>query len=796
MGSEEHGHDAAADAQRIAQAEARVRALLTWFDAAHPPPATLPLEASLDRLEALAERAQAAARQRSLFINLVENAPNAVVLVDRTEHFTYANARYVTLHGRAAAEIVGKTLEEVIGHEHYQMAAAQLTRVFQGEILDFTTWYDYPDGPRYMHVYYFPLREDGVVTTAGVILTDITPLARTEEALRDSEERYYALSEATTEGIVIHENGIILEANQALADHLGFSPDELKGMPVLALTAPESHAEMISHMQAGDPGPYTAISLHRDGSRTIGEIRARNFVYKGRPVRLVAIREITELVRAREALEHSLHDAEAWAARLDAIISAIADVVTVVDMDGQILSMNPAAMALTTPETAPLLHTLRDILTQFQVTTPEGEPFTAEAPEIARVAHGDTVHGYHIVTHLPDGRVLWFSASAGPIRLHDGRQIGMVFTAADVTALHEAQEAAQRTLAELDATIASIADGLVIYDVNGTVKRVNQAMHAIARIPADMALRDVDMLQMLRIQTPDGHPLTHAQLPHVRALHGELVVGELLVVQPPGGTYWISASAAPIRTPRGEVLGAVLTISNVTQMRELQEEREAYIHTISHDLRAPLAIISGHAQLLRDTLEEQALDGELRPGVEAILRSVQRMTTMIRDMVDAARLAGGQLQLQVQSIDLAAYLSDFLARAESILPVARVQLDLPQRLPAVLADYDRLERIITNLLSNALKYSPPEHPVLLRARREGAMVIVSVQDFGQGIAVEALPHLFDRFFRAEHERVEGVGLGLYITKMLVEAHGGEIRVASTPGEGSTFTFTLPVAGVE
>lgn len=183
----------------------------------------------------------------------------------------------------------------------------------------------------------------------------------------------------------------------------------------------------------------------------------------------------------------------------------------------------------------------------------------------------------------------------------------------------------------------------------------------------------------------------------------------------------------------------------------------------------------------------------MHESLAAVLRGTQRMNVMIQDLVDAARLEGGQLVLQRRPLPLRAYLDDLLTRASTTLDVSRIVLEVPEQLPRVSADDDRLERIFTNLLSNALKYSPADRPVIVGARVVDGDVEVSVRDFGSGISAEDLSHLFERFFRVAGTQQEGIGLGLYITKHLVEAHGGHIRVDSTPGVGSTFAFTLPTA---
>ena len=170
------------------------------------------------------------------------------------------------------------------------------------------------------------------------------------------------------------------------------------------------------------------------------------------------------------------------------------------------------------------------------------------------------------------------------------------------------------------------------------------------------------------------------------------------------------------------------------------------------------------------------------------------MNVMIQDMVDAARLEGGQLKLDRKPVDLRHFLHSWLQQNATTMDVGRIHVEVAEDLPPVSADANRLERILINLLSNSLKFSKPGTPVIIDAQQVDHQVEVSVTDQGRGIAPEDLPHLFERFYRAKGEwKTEGVGLSLYITSMLVKAHGGRIRVKSEVGKGSTFYFTLPMA---
>ncbi|MBI3976968.1 MAG: PAS domain-containing protein [Chloroflexi bacterium] len=278
-------------------------------------------------------------------------------------------------------------------------------------------------------------------------------------------------------------------------------------------------------------------------------------------------------------------------------------------------------------------------------------------------------------------------------------------------------------------------------------------------------------------------------------MHGETVRGGVAALHRPHdqSTVWVSTSAAPIRAPDGAVMGVVSTFTDITELHELQQQREDFLRMVSHDLRAPLTVIQGHAQLLQRALERAGLSA-YRGNVDAIGISARRMDAMIRDLVDSARLEAGQIRLERVPVNLGVFVADLLERSRPLVDLHRIQVAVPLDLPPVPADPDRLERILTNLLSNALKYSPPTAEVLVSARQDGAVAEITVADRGVGIAPDDQVHLFERYFRAKGtRRTEGLGLGLYIARLLVEAHGGRIWATSKPGQGSTFSFTLPLA---
>jgi signal transduction histidine kinase len=274
-----------------------------------------------------------------------------------------------------------------------------------------------------------------------------------------------------------------------------------------------------------------------------------------------------------------------------------------------------------------------------------------------------------------------------------------------------------------------------------------------------------------------------------RALRGETVRALHLRVRRGEESGWVHASAAPVREPGGASIGAVLTFSDETALHHLEEARDDVVRMISHDLRTPLNAVNAQAHLLRKQPGDPARVAE---RARSIARSCERMSAMIQDLVEATLLEAGQLRISRAAVDLGGLLPEILERLRGAVEVDRVRFRAAPDLPPAWADPERIERVVVNLLTNALKYSPPQSEVKLELFAADGGVGLSVSDRGIGIAPEDLPYVSDRFFRAKGaRRPEGLGLGLYITRLLVQAHGGRMEVESVLGQGSTFRVVVP-----
>jgi signal transduction histidine kinase len=228
---------------------------------------------------------------------------------------------------------------------------------------------------------------------------------------------------------------------------------------------------------------------------------------------------------------------------------------------------------------------------------------------------------------------------------------------------------------------------------------------------------------------------------------------------------------------------------DITDRRQHEEFRDQYIGLISHDLRTPLLTINLSAATLKLQIERGEFDKAAQP-LEAIRRSTKRMSEMIEDMLETTRLESGQLQLHKGPVDLGE-LGRTVAR-ELGGEAHPIRCEAAGPVP-VLADAGRIERVMENLVGNAMRYSPPGAEVTIRVEARGDEAIVTVIDRGPGVPADIVPKLFQRFYRAGSGNTSsGLGLGLYNSRLIVEHHGGRVWVESQPGVGSTFGFSVPV----
>ena len=221
--------------------------------------------------------------------------------------------------------------------------------------------------------------------------------------------------------------------------------------------------------------------------------------------------------------------------------------------------------------------------------------------------------------------------------------------------------------------------------------------------------------------------------------------------------------------------------------------KSTFISVISHELKTPVALIKGYAGTLRRPDAEWDME-TIRESMEIIEEESDRLTELIENLLDASRLQAGQLQLEKTEVQIDKMAARIVQDFRTQTRLHTFHLDFTPNFPVIQADPERLRQVLSNLLSNAIKYSPQRGKITVSGRHDDQYVYVAVSDQGIGIPAGERDRIFDRFYRVESalsRRTQGAGLGLYLVKSVVEAHRGRIWVSSSPGQGSTFVFSLP-----
>lgn len=302
--------------------------------------------------------------------------------------------------------------------------------------------------------------------------------------------------------------------------------------------------------------------------------------------------------------------------------------------------------------------------------------------------------------------------------------------------------------------------------------------------------------EVLRPKDRQGNDLGLEGSPILQAFAGRTVENrEMVIAARDGQRFDVRVTASCVRSSTGEPMSGILTVRDITLEREQEEQRSTFISVISHELQTPIAIIKGYASTLAHA--GASLDPEsLRSRLLAVEEEADRLNKLVGNLLYASRIQAGGLHMEIVPLDLAHLLESVVRRMRIKSPAVSILLDVPLHLPNVMADRDRIEEVLQNLLENAVKYSPHSRMMTITCRATGEEVIVSVSDKGMGISLRDQEQIFERFHRVGNSltrATQGAGLGLYICRAIVEAHGGHIWVESTLHQGSTFSFSLPRA---
>jgi PAS domain S-box-containing protein len=578
----------------------------------------------------------------------------------------------------------------------------------------------------------------------------------------------------------------------------GYAAREVLGRPITVLFPADrlsEEDEFQRRIRAGERVEhFETVRLRKDGSPvsvsvTLSPIRDRHG-------RIVGISKFARDITLQKRLEGQRRAQEEL---LRITLASIADAVITTDTEGRVTFVNPVGEALTGWSGAAAAGEPLERVFHI-VNERTGQP----APNpVRRVLSDGIIVGLanHTVLVARDGTRRPIDDSAAPIHDDRGQLFGTVLVFRDVTARRRTEADLQR----LAAIVESSDDAIVSKTLDGIVTSWNAGAERTFGYPAaEMLGRSITLL------FPADRLAEEADL-LARIARGERVEHfETVRIRRDGGRIQVSVTLSPLRDTDGEIVGASKIVRDISErVRLVAQERHAraeaehanrlkdeFLATLSHELRTPLTSIYGWTRMLQT--------GQLAPerashALEVIMRNARAQLDLITELLDVSRITMGRVNLDVRSLDFAEIVR---AAVDGIRPASTAK-DLTLELicepgtPPVTGDPERLQQVVWNLVTNAVKFSHRSGRIEIRVHRSGPTVDLTVRDSGIGIAPDVLPHVFDRFRQADSSTTRaygGLGLGLSIVRHIVELHGGTVAATSEGvGRGASFTVRLPLA---
>lgn len=643
----------------------------------------------------------------------------------------------------------------------------------------------------------------GLLFSTGLAL-DRADAARdaTQRALAEREERLRELMDHASDGIFITDlDGRYLEVNDAGCEMLGYRRDQLVGRTITDLLPADERPRLAAAKAAllqGDTIIDEWTLTRADGTSLPVEVSSK-ILRDGRwqgIVRDISARQ--DLERASETVATALTgDPQSSVQSVLETIALEAQAATgaefaAIGLDGArerpfdpwvVVGLPPGTAATPAPRAVGLLGFVATRRYPVRVTDIRRHPAFLGWP-----AHHPDTRSFLGVAIRSRGRVigelyLANKRGAAEFTVADERAIerlaGRAGTIIQTARLYQA-EGLERSW--LQAVIDQMPEGVILTDATGAVHLTNRSMQGFTQ------------QRGYGLCLPNGQPLPLEDQPMIRALVEGMTTEhrELAARHVDGRLIPMLVSAAPVFDDKDRPYGVVTIFQDISTIKELERLREEWASVVAHDLRQPVNVITLDAESLARLLA----GGDFRDWPKVLNRirqSTRRLNTMIDDLLDVSLIEARRLHLEREDADLAVLLDAAVYRLAPLAPGHRVRLSIGVASAPVFADAARIEQVLSNLISNAAKYGEAGADIGIVLAQTGAEFEVAVISRGPGIATADLPRVFQRFARSQPRRggAPGLGLGLYICKGLVEAHGGRIWVESAPGETTAFRFTIP-----
>jgi len=729
-------------------------------------------------------------KYKELFVKMMNAfAVHEMIFDDRGEPYDYrfleVNPAWEKIVGIKSDLVINKTVREIIP-DIEEVWIQTYGRIVKTGIPE--EFHDYNKATqKHYHIYAYPTDKGKF----AVLFNDVTDKIISDDALRESEIRFKALHNASFGGITIHDKGLILECNKGLSEITGFTVDELIGMDGLKLIAEESRKEVMTNIRAGYEKPYEAIGIRKNGDKYPLRLEAREIPYKGKNVRVVEFRDITE----QKESENKLKENEEI---LRNIFNNSTSVIYSHDINNVVNYVSPQVEDILgyTPEEAKVNW----------VSLLSDNPLNEIGYQISKKAieTGEKQAPYELEFVHKNGTKVLIEAREAPV-VKDGKTVSMVGIFNDITNRKQIENELKYLTKRLQLATESANIGIWEYDLINNILVWDKQMFNLYGISSE------DFSGAYEAWKAGVHPddINRLDAEVQDAISGKKEFHtQFRVVWPNGEVHFIEAHAMVLRGSNGEPEKMTGVNWEITQrikteqdLRKAKEEAEhsdrlksAFLSNMSHEIRTPMNGILGFTELL----ENPNLSGDKKEKyISIIKKSGDRMLDTVNDIIDISKIDAGQMEVSNVPVNIREEVVSQYEFFKEEASLKGLKINLVDKLPkgeiAFVTDRTKISSIISNLIKNAIKYTD-KGSVNIYISKSGSDFRFEIIDTGIGIPKNRISYIFNRFEQADIEDTharEGSGLGLAITKAYVEILGGNISVESKAGVGSTFIFTVP-----
>ncbi|MFC1452171.1 PAS domain S-box protein [Verrucomicrobiota bacterium] len=732
---------------------------------------------------------------------VLANIPDHIMCLDPDGRIRFINH---TVEGLSRDEVIGRPMAAFLAQEGREVANACLDRVRRTHQPDrFEVTYESKAGDRRcFESYVGPIIEEGSLAGFAVRSTDAGPFREIEEELRESRHR--------AEQIALTIDDVFWMADRAEHRVLFASPayEKLWGRSLASLYADpidwilgihpddrERVEEAFGRIVDNNGYEEEFRVVRPDGS--VRWVRDRGYPIAGEDGRAARVAGIAEDITDRREAEEALRASEAFNR---SIIQSSSDCIKVLDTEGRLQFMSDSGLRLLGIEDiTPYLNQPYESFWQ-----PEDRAIAREA--IAEALAGRSGH-FQAMLPIEGAEPRWCDVLITPVLGSDGKPERLLGISRDVTHRRLAEARLQR----LSRAVEQSPAGVVITDARGTIEYVNPEFTRMTGYAPDEAIgMDPSLLKS------GQHPREHYDSLWTTIEAGHVWRGEFANRKKSGEVYWESSSISPIRNQEGEITHFVAVKEDITeqkraaeeleeayrrvresleQVRRMEELRDSFVHMIVHDMRSPLTGILWDLKLLTRERGRPAGPEEARKWLSRAKTSTSELCEMVSSLLDVSRLEEGKMPLQLAEHEVGSIVDRGIEMLGGAADERRIHVETACDPVKVRCDTELVQRVVTNLVGNALKFSPDDARVGVEVRCCTEGVRIAVTDNGPGVPAEQHSRIFDKFGQVEGPGGTGEkrssGLGLTFCKLAVEAHGGTIGVESEQGRGSTFWFTLP-----